>query len=65
MSALDGRLAYSRDEAAQACGVSLDTIRRAINSGKLRAKRLGKDGGGKYVVTAKSLAEWLEQLEDA
>jgi excisionase family DNA binding protein len=44
--------------------VKLDTIRRAINSGKLRAKRTGAEGGGKYLITESALRDWLESLED-
>lgn len=58
------RLAYTRKEAAEACGVSEDTIRRAINSGALRAKRTGRTGG-KYLITAKDLESWLDGLEAA
>ena len=61
---MTARLAYSRKEAAGACGVSEDTIRRAINTGALRAKRTGPKGG-KYLITAKALEEWLEGLEAA
>jgi excisionase family DNA binding protein len=43
--------------------VKLDTIRRAINSGKLRAKRTA-EGGGKYLITESALRDWLESLED-
>lgn len=55
----------SRDDAARVAGVSIDTIRRAVNSGKLRAKRTGKDGGGKYLISRQALADWFEKLEDA
>lgn len=59
------RLYFTREEAAFAAGVGLDTIRRAINSGKLRAKRTGVDGGGKYLISEAALNAWFEQLEDA
>lgn len=59
------RLGYSREEAAQICGVSLDTIRRAINKGTLRAKRTGANGGGKYLITEQAIRDWLETLDDA
>ena len=69
------RLAYSRKEAAEACGVSEDTIRRAINSGALRAKRTNGQSAkaasnkerpaGRYIITAKDLQAWLEGLEAA
>ena len=59
------RLSYTREEAAALVGVKVDTIRRAVNSGKLRAKRTGKDGGGKYLITREALKDWLDSLEDA
>lgn len=59
------RLFLTRQEAALACGVSLDTIRRAINRGELRAKRTGRDGGGPYLVRVAELEAWFEQLPDA
>ena len=72
------RLAFNRKEAAEACGVSEDTIRRAIATGALRAKRTNgqskkataeKDPDakptGRYLITAKALEEWLEGLEAA
>lgn len=55
----------TREQAAEACNVSVDTIRRAINAGKLRAKRTGDGGGGKYLVSPAALQDWFEQLEDA
>lgn len=60
-----GQFAYTREEAARLCSVSIDTVRRAINKGTLRAKRTGKDGGGKYLITEKAIRDWLETLEDA
>lgn len=63
------RLAYDKREAAEACGVSEDTIKKAINSGALRAKRSSKnedgDGVGKYLITRAALEAWLEELADA
>lgn len=62
---MNRQLAYSREDAARLCSVSVDTVRRAINKGTLRAKRTGKDGGGKYLITEQALRDWLETLEDA
>lgn len=61
MTNLD-HLAYTRQQAAEMCNVSLDTIRRAIAAGKLRAKRIGQRD---VRVTRDALQEWLEGLEDA
>lgn len=51
--------------AAEVCSVSPDTIRRAINSGRLRAKRTGKNRGGLYLVSRQALEDWFEGLEEA
>jgi DNA-binding transcriptional MerR regulator len=62
------RLAYTRREAAEMCGVSEDTLRRAKNAGSLKAKRLTKDEkqkGGKELYTPAALEAWLEGLADA
>lgn len=62
------RLAYTRKEAAEICGVSVDTIARAKNAGDLHAKRLTKDEdrkGGKELYTEAALRDWLEGLPDA
>ena len=59
------RVSYTRDEAAKAVGVSVDTIRRAINTGALRAKRTGTGGGGKYLISVDALNAWFDSLEDA
>lgn len=67
MSALP-RVAFTRKEAAEMCGVSVDTIARAKNAGELKAKRLTKDEtlkGGKELYTKKALEDWLEGLADA
>lgn len=63
------KLAYTRAEAAEATGLSEDTIKKAIASGALKAKRSGRneggDGVGKYVIMTAALNAWLEQLADA
>lgn len=68
MTAATERLAYTRQEAADLCGVSIDTIARAKNAGELRAKRLTKDEkkkGGKELYTRAALESWLDGLADA
>lgn len=62
--------AYTREEAAAECSVSVDTIKRAINKGALKGKRSGpKDEQGnptgKYLILEKDLDAWLEGLEAA
>lgn len=61
MSTAEKQKAYSRDEAARLYGVSLDTIRRAINTGQLRAKKVGRV----IRVDEKSLEDWFKNLPDA
>jgi excisionase family DNA binding protein len=53
------------EQAAQAANVGRDTIRRAVKSGRLRAKRTGANGGGKHLISIKALQEWFDSLEDA
>lgn len=68
MIATTTRLAFTRKEAAEMCGVSEDTIRRAKNTGALKAKRLTKDEtkkGGKELYTLAALQAWLDGLADA
>lgn len=62
------RVAFTRKEAAEMCGVSVDTIARAKGAGELKAKRLTKDEtlkGGKELYTLAALTAWLEGLADA
>lgn len=63
------RIALSIDEAAEASGVSKETIRRAIHSGALKAKRSGRDkdgdGTGKYLIGLPALEAWFDGLVDA
>lgn len=65
---MNDRLAYTRREAAEMCGVSVDTIAKAKNAGHLKAKRLKADEaqkGGKELYTRAALEAWLESLADA
>lgn len=52
-------------EAAKAMRVSEDTILRAIRSQRLRAKKTGANGGGKYLISATDLDAWFDGLVDA
>lgn len=55
----------NRDEAAEYMGVSESTIKRAIYVGKLKAKRSGENGGGKYLIRKSALHDWFDSLVDA
>lgn len=59
------RLFLRLNEAAEACGVSQDVMRAAVQTGNLRAKRAGKDGGGLYLFRPADLEAWFDRLEDA
>lgn len=67
---MSGPMFLTREEAAREAGVSLDTIRRAINRGALKAKRTGWDdekkvATGKYLITREALQDWFDGLADA
>lgn len=59
------KAAYKIPEAAKEYGVSVDTIKRHIAKGTLRAKRTGENGGGHHLISAKALEDWFESLADA
>lgn len=56
---------FTLPEAAQHMRVAPDTIERAIHSGRLRAKKSGANGGGKYLISGDALDAWFEGLVDA
>lgn len=58
-------IAVTREGATELVPVSKDTITRAINSGKLKAKRTGENGGGLYLISVAALHKWFNELEDA
>lgn len=55
------KIAYSAREAAEATGVGLETIKRAVRSGDLPAAMPRIDGHqiNKYVILASDLEAWL------
>lgn len=55
------RIAYTKAEAAQKVGLSVDSISAAIANGHLAAKKYGT----KPLVGHAALMEWFESLEDA
>lgn len=59
------KLAYSKAQAAEACGVSPKTIERATKKRALLGKRTGENGGGPYLYLRDDLQAWLDSLEDA
>lgn len=56
---------YTLAEAAEAYPVSTHTLRRAIASGALPAKRIGAASNGARVVSSEALEEWFQALPDA
>lgn len=61
MSTPTERKAVDRHQAAVMYGVSFDTIKRAVNTGALKAKRIGRRVG----IDVADLASWWESLPDA
>jgi len=55
------RVAFSRKEAAEAVGLSVDTVRRAINAGDLTTYRPRIDGREiqKELILASELERWI------
>lgn len=55
------RIAFSRKEAADAVGLSVDTVRRAIYSGDLRTyrPRIGGREVNKEIILASELERWI------
>lgn len=61
-------LAYDVNTAAEVCGVSRDTIVRAINTGALKSKALSitsKGKASKRVILRADLEAWLNGLDAA
>lgn len=61
------KLAYNMAEAVAATGLSEKTIKRAIASGQLTARKSGEVGDdgkakGVYVIPAKALEQWIDGL---
>ena len=55
---METKLAYGLPEVAEAAGVSLSSIRRAINAGELRAVKRGH----RTLVTRQDAIRWVENL---
>lgn len=53
-------LVYTRREAAEACRTSVDRIDKAIRSGQLKAKQLGR----RIVIPVSALEAWIESQPD-
>lgn len=63
--ALPAPLYVNTQTGAGMCGVSDDTLIAAVKAGKLRAKRTGENGGGRYLFKPEWLEEWTDGLVDA
>lgn len=66
------KLAYTLEEASEATGFSVKTLRRAIGATDpasfpppLEAKRAGTAPNSPYRILAPALASWLDSLADA
>lgn len=68
-----GRTYFTTQEAAVHMRISVDLVRAAIGTGRLRGKwTAGRDPetgekrpGGKTVISSEALDAWFDQLEDA
>ncbi len=49
-------LVYTRREAAEACRVGVEVIDKAIHSGQLKAKKIGR----RYIIQIEAVREWLD-----
>lgn len=58
------QLFLDRRQAAEACGVSVDLLDRAVREGKLRAKKHA-DRNGKVLFRPADLTAWVEGWGDA
>ena len=63
--AVDSQRYFTREEAAQYLRISVETVKRAIYGGRLRAKKSGENGGGKYLISRENLDAFFESMEDA
>ena len=61
MSVLKPKIAYTREEAAEATGMSVYKVRAAINDSILPAKKLGRD----IVILHDDLTAWVNSWEVA
>lgn len=55
---------FSLPEAADHMRLSQETLETAIRAKKLRAKKTGPNGGGKYLIAGDDLDAWFESLVD-
>ena len=65
MPASTEKVAYRLNAAAAAAGVSRKTLLRAIQSGRLDAKKLGDGPRAGYLIKADALQKWIDSLSDA
>ena len=63
--AVDSQRYFTREEAAQYLRISVETVKRAIYGGRLRAKKSGENGGGKYLISREDLDAFFESMQDA
>ena len=51
MNNTNNRVSYRKTEAANLCGISVDSLNRLIATGQLRAKRIQPKGNGQRSIT--------------
>lgn len=62
---MTGPMFYTREQAAERANVSPSYITEAVNAGRLKAKKTGENGGGKYLIHPQALEDWFAGLVDA
>lgn len=61
----DGPMFFTFAQASARCGVSVDVLKDAVRTGRLRGKRTGENGGGLYLFSRAQLEAWFDGLVDA
>ncbi len=56
---------FTRREAAAYVRLSEETLKVAIQEGRLRAKKSGKGGGGRVLISRADLDAWFDGMIDA
>lgn len=56
---------FTRQEAAAYLRISVESVKNAIQAGRLRAKKTGSGGGGRVLIARADLDAWFDEMADA